>query len=173
MRWFWIIFIGAAVTVAGLLYFGFFLTFKANDWTTFGLSLAALLGTVYGMARKSTPKPHWSATAWEPVNLSTSSVAMYSALQVTIRQEGPGVAERVIFQYRDRETKKWGAAIHLARTSSTFDRHEAVTLHPGQVSGTVAAIKPGKYAVRISWRQEPNTVKPHQKVYRFKYDPKR
>src|SRR4051812_43900570 len=113
MRWFWIAVGVAAAAIAVLAYGGFFSTFRSNDWTTFGLSLAAVLGTVYGIVRNSTPKPHWSTTPWKAIAISPYANNLLAGFQVTFTQEGPGVAERVRFEYWLRDKEAWGEPLLL------------------------------------------------------------
>jgi len=172
MRRYWAIVGAAIVVVIVLAAIGFFSKFTPQDWTTFVIAGVALLGTLFTIFRGLVGKPHWQKVTLEPRVAWTQSAGgdspvtkSHSELRFMALNGGPGVAERVEYEFRLPGLGWQKPSTPLRQL--TYDRHQWLRLSLIGWDGTADNVPPGRYKVRLRWSALPDTSRRPRRTFAF------
>lgn len=151
----------------------FFAAFDGPAWTTLFISAGAVVVSVVALVRTRVPKPHWESLGVveeqnesdEPAYTDALGDAIYpmeSVWSAHIRQNGPGAAESVATSIR-LPNGDWLPEVRFSNDP----------VGRGAELGLILCAREkvaGEYRVRVTYRQLPNTRKPHTWVHEVRLD---
>lgn len=158
MRWFWGFLVAIAAAYGVGLCFGFFNDFSPQEWATLLGATAALLVSIFTLARTRRPRQKWSIAYFEGGSSPARGIApARRSRTMWIVNDGPGDAERVWLELKKPggQWERVGKDPEIAQVVRGGRVHAQLYA----VQGTAASVPKGKYSVRVHFRALPDTTK--------------